>query len=231
MSDEVRVEIWNGAQLRSRMSAAMAVYAAAMAYSPLVGEQRGGFAASHSRYADFECRAAVIGPTDGEGSYRGVSGIDSTIVGIAYGYGSRPGQWWHDAVRRAVPHHLAQEWMYDAFELSELHVLPAYQGGGIGQRLLESLVAPVAHETVLLSTPEGPTRAFRLYRRLGFIDLARNYMFAGDGRPFAVLGARLPLVASDPSTGARPSTGSESQDARLSAHGEGAGPDQSARRV
>ena len=27
----------------------------------------------------------------------------------------------------------------------------------------------------------------------GFVDLARNYLFPGDARPFAVLGARLPL--------------------------------------
>jgi ribosomal protein S18 acetylase RimI-like enzyme len=46
---------------------------------------------------------------------------------------------------------------------------------------------------MLLSTPDADTRAFRLYRRFGFTDLARNYLFPGDARPFAVLGARLPL--------------------------------------
>ena len=48
---------------------------------------------------------------------------------------------------------------------------------------------------VLLSTPEGDTRAWRLYRSLGFVDLLRHYLFPGDARPFAVLGVRLPLVA------------------------------------
>ena len=42
-------------------------------------------------------------------------------------------------------------------------------------------------------TPDAETRAFRLYRDLGFVDLARNYLFPGDSRPFAVLGVRLPL--------------------------------------
>ena len=46
---------------------------------------------------------------------------------------------------------------------------------------------------MLLSTPDSDTRAFRLYRDTGFVDLARNYLFPGDARPFAVLGARLPL--------------------------------------
>jgi hypothetical protein len=51
---------------------------------------------------------------------------------------------------------------------------------------------------MLLSTPDADTRAFQLYRDLGFVDLRRSYLFPGDARPFAVLGARLPFgVASD----------------------------------
>ena len=48
---------------------------------------------------------------------------------------------------------------------------------------------------MLLSTPDADTRAFALYRRFGFVDLARHYLFPGDSRPFAVLGAHLPLPA------------------------------------
>jgi hypothetical protein len=47
---------------------------------------------------------------------------------------------------------------------------------------------------MLLSTPDIDTRAFRLYRHVGFVDLRRHYLFPGDVRPFAVLGARLPLA-------------------------------------
>jgi ribosomal protein S18 acetylase RimI-like enzyme len=47
---------------------------------------------------------------------------------------------------------------------------------------------------MLLSTPDSDTRAFRLYRDLGFVDLRRDYLFPGDSRPFAVLGATLPLT-------------------------------------
>jgi ribosomal protein S18 acetylase RimI-like enzyme len=48
----------------------------------------------------------------------------------------------------------------------------------------------------VLSTPEAPaedSRAWRLYRRLGFVDLLRQFHFPGDDRPFAVLGRPLPL--------------------------------------
>ena len=43
------------------------------------------------------------------------------------------------------------------------------------------------------STPDSDTKAFRLYHADGFVDLARGYHFPGDSRPFAILGARLPL--------------------------------------
>jgi ribosomal protein S18 acetylase RimI-like enzyme len=54
-------------------------------------------------------------------------------------------------------------------------------------------LAGIDSERVLLSTPEGPSRAWRLYRRVGFQDVLRHYQFAGDPRPFAVLGRTLPL--------------------------------------
>jgi ribosomal protein S18 acetylase RimI-like enzyme len=116
------------------------------------------------------------------------------MLGFGYGYTSLPGQWWHDLVRRAIAGD-ASPWLDSAFELSELHVLPAAQGAGLGERLLRSLADGLPHRTMVLSTPEGENRAWRLYRRMGFYDLARNHLFPGDSRPFGVLGARLPFSA------------------------------------
>jgi ribosomal protein S18 acetylase RimI-like enzyme len=51
-------------------------------------------------------------------------------------------------------------------------------------------------KTTLLSTPEADeqrSRAWRLYRRFGFVDVLRNFHFPGDDRPFAILGRALPL--------------------------------------
>jgi ribosomal protein S18 acetylase RimI-like enzyme len=84
----------------------------------------------------------------------------------------------------------------DYFELTELHVHPAAQGRGIGGTLLERLLRDRTERAVLLSTPEvtgEDNRAWRLYRRQGFTDVVRNFVFAGDNRPFAILGRRLPL--------------------------------------
>jgi ribosomal protein S18 acetylase RimI-like enzyme len=171
--------MWTGAQFAARVDDAMDIYVQAMNYPPHAGAQRAVTARRHAENEGFACRAAVLD--------------DGTLVGFGYGYTTLPGQWWHDLVRRAVPLALGERWLANAFELSELHVLPAYQGSGLGRRLLLELSAAIPHYAMLLSTPDADTRAFRLYQDLGFIDLRRHYLFPGDSRPFAVLGARLPL--------------------------------------
>ena len=87
----------------------------------------------------------------------------------------------------------ARRELADYFEITELHVHPNAQGRGIGKALLTELLSRVDAPRALLSTPEGPTRAWRLYRRLGFTDLLRHYHFTGDSREFAVLSRALPL--------------------------------------
>jgi ribosomal protein S18 acetylase RimI-like enzyme len=159
----------------------MAIYVLAMNYPGYAGSQRSVTTRRHATNRGFSCRAALR--------------ADGTLVGFGYGYTTASGQWWHDLVRKALSPSVAADWMSDAFELSEIHVLPTYQARGIGHRILVSLAAGVPHRSMLLSTPDADTRAFRLYRAMGFQDLARNYLFPGDARPFAVLGARLPLIS------------------------------------
>lgn len=157
---------------------AMAIYVAAMGYAPITGKQRASHVLAHAHYDSFRFRAAV--------------NEHSRLIGFGYGYTSSPGQWWNDLVRRAVGRQRAS-WLDHAFELSELHVSPASQGARVGESLLLSLADGLPHRTMVLSTPEGDNRAWRLYRRMGFVDLARHHLFPGDHRPFGVLGAALPL--------------------------------------
>jgi ribosomal protein S18 acetylase RimI-like enzyme len=177
--DAVRVEAWSSREFSARVEEAMAIYVRAMQYPTYTGKQRAVTARRHTTNEGFACRAAVVG--------------DDVLVGFAYGYTTARGQWWHDLVRKALRPEVGADWLTNAFELSELHVLPTYQGKGIGREVLCALAEALPHATILLSTPDQDTRAFRLYRDLGFVDLARHYLFPGDARPFAVLGARLPL--------------------------------------
>ena len=173
------------AEARERMPEAMSVYAEAMGYPPAAGQHRAGFALAHTRRPSFRAVAAL---GDGDGV-----GAPDELLGFGYGYAAAPGQWWHDQVRAALTPAVAQDWLRGAFELSELHVRPAYQGYGAGRALLRTLVDGLDQPAVLLSTPEGDTRAWRLYRSIGFVDLLRHHLFPGDARPFAVLGVRVPL--------------------------------------
>ena len=174
-----RVVAWSPEQFALRIDEAMEIYVRAMNYPSHAGSQRAVTARRHTEHHGFACRAALLD--------------DDTLVGFGYGYTTMPGQWWHDLVRRALDKAQPQEWLANAFELSELHVLPQFQGSGTGRIVLTELASSLAHRTMLLSTPDIDTRAFRLYRSLGFVDLRRHYLFPGDIRPFAVLGARLPL--------------------------------------
>jgi ribosomal protein S18 acetylase RimI-like enzyme len=177
--DDVRIVALTPNEFIQHADEAMAIYARAMGYSAQTGVQRAITARRHAGNAGFACRVA--------------EDLDGTLLGFGYGYTTQPGQWWHDLVRRALSTG-DEGWLHDAFELSEMHVLPSAQGAGLGRRILEALSTDIDHEAMLLSTPDSDTRAFRLYRSMGFVDLARNYLFPGDSRPFAVLGAQLPLV-------------------------------------
>jgi ribosomal protein S18 acetylase RimI-like enzyme len=136
---------------------------------------------------------------------------DGMLAGFAYGFHGQSGQWWHDMVAgalaagpgagysdQAAPGDLGMDrtaaaWLDDSFEIAELHVLPPYQGMGIGRSLLLSLASGRQERTALLSTADAPTRARRLYRGVGFTDLLTGFRFSGSEPPYAVLGARLPL--------------------------------------
>ena len=174
-----RVVAWSSDQFALRVDEAMDIYVHAMRYPSHAGSQRAVTARRHTAHHGFACRAALL--------------EDGTLVGFGYGYTTTPGQWWHDLVRKALDRSQAHEWLGNAFELSELHVLPDFQGSGTGRILLTELASSLSHDAMLLSTPDSTTRAFRLYRSLGFVDLRRHYLFPGDIRPFAVLGAHLPL--------------------------------------
>ncbi len=175
----MRVQPWSPADLRHNIEEAVKIYCAAMEYPAATGAQRKGYILVHT----------------GREGFRGMGAYDEgKVVGFAYGYTGAPGQWWHDEVTRGLAPAMGARWLHDAFELCELHVSPAHQGHGIGHELLVRLLDGCPQQTVVLSTPEGQSRAWRLYRRLGFVDVRRHHCFAGDDREFAVLGRRLPLV-------------------------------------
>jgi len=115
------------------------------------------------------------------------------LVGYTYGTDCFEGQWWFDQVRRALIAGGHGSWVEDAHAVTELHVLPGYQGRGIGYGLLTRLLASTELPIALLSTYDLVSAARRLYRQVGFQDLVTGFRFGVTAQPFALMGAHLPL--------------------------------------
>jgi ribosomal protein S18 acetylase RimI-like enzyme len=178
----MRLVAWTPDDLARRLDDVIDVYGQAMGYPSDLLEARRGYIAGHVRRPGFRA-VATLDP-------------NGTLLGFGYGYTSAHGQWWHDQVRTALRREARKSWLADCFEVVELHVRPNAQGHGLGAAQLRALLTMAAGRTVLLSTPEADeqrSRAWRLYRRFGFVDVLRNFYFPGDDRAFAILGRTLPL--------------------------------------
>ncbi|WP_405090549.1 GNAT family N-acetyltransferase [Micromonospora sp. NBC_01392] len=185
----MRLVRWTPDDLVRRLDDVVAVYGEAMGYRADLLEARRGYIATHVRRPGFRAVASLT--TEGR------------LAGFGYGYLGATGQWWHDQVYRALNAQARQRWLARPFEVVELHVRPPAQGHGVGARQLRALLTMAEGDTTLLSTPEADeqaSRAWRLYRRFGFVDVLRHFHFPGDERPFGVLGRDLPLPAPEPGT-------------------------------
>ena len=195
-------------EMERRLGAALSVYVDAMRYPRGTENQRAAMWLEHIRRPGWKGVAVLEVPEnpgfdDPQAAHvPSVAELsDAPLLGVAYGYPGAPGQWWQQQValgmqRCGLPPADIARLMESYFELTELHIHPRAQGRGLGEALARRLLADRSERNVLLSTPEGngePNRAWRLYRRLGFIDIIRRYHFAGDPRAFAILGRALPL--------------------------------------
>ncbi len=188
------------ADMERRLTDALGVYVDAMRYPRGTEDQRASMWLEHTRRTGWKAVAAVeVADSADSAPTADLSG--ARIVGVAYGYCGGPDQWWQQQVvaglqRVGADRSRITELMTSYFELTELHISPRAQGRGLGEALTRRLLAGRQESHVLLSTPEingESNRAWRLYRRLGFTDVIRGYHFAGDPRPFAILGRSLPL--------------------------------------
>lgn len=189
-------------EFRAAIRELVTVYAAAMNAPQRLLGGREAIMDRHAANPGFRCLMATAG---------------GALAGFTYGFHGENGQWWHDMVAGALAvdpdtgysnqaayagrssgrawDRAAAAWLDDSFEIAELHVLPHYQGMGIGRSLLLTLTAGRQERTAVLSTADAPTLARRLYRGVGFTDLLTGFRFSGSEPPYAVMGAWLPLCA------------------------------------
>lgn len=169
-------------RFRLLASQAATVYGAAMRRSPEIVVQRRDIIAGHTSYRGFVA-AGVFDPPPPDD--------DGQLVGFGYGYLGAVGQWWHDVVASALGRGGSKRWLRDGFELAELHVLPEFQGRGLGRALLLDVLSRTDAKHVVLSTPDIDSPARALYRSHGFADLVCDFYFPGSSEAYAIMGADL----------------------------------------
>jgi ribosomal protein S18 acetylase RimI-like enzyme len=123
----------------------------------------------------------------------GATSSSGRLVGFVYGMPNDRAQWWSSVVEPYLRRAGNEGWLDDSFTITELHVLPAYQGHGIGRRLITTLTDAAVEPRSILSAIDTDSPARILYRKLGYRDLARRVLFPSAPSPYAVMGAVLPL--------------------------------------
>lgn len=117
--------------------------------------------------------------------------VGPVIVGFAYGAPTDIAWKWTQMIASRIPPLDRESWLGASFAISELYVLPDYQGRGLGRRLATMLCESATEARALLTTPAAALHARSLYYSLGFTDLGDSIRSASG--EFALMGAPLPL--------------------------------------
>lgn len=121
---------------------------------------------------------------------------DAGLAGFCYGYRGEPGQYWHDAVARAVPRPEADRWFGSCREIAELHVRPDVQGRGLGRALLRGALDGAAERSAALSVLDATDSPARhLYEAEGFTAVLPGFRFPGNPLSYAVMAKLLADVS------------------------------------
>lgn len=124
----------------------------------------------------------------------GATAPDGRLLGFVYGMPNDRAHWWSTVVEPYLRSAALDHWLDNSFTITELHVHPAHQHRGIGRALITRITDDAREPRSILSAIDTESPARRLYRSLGYQDLARRVLFPSAPTPYAVMGARLPLM-------------------------------------
>ncbi|MER6532093.1 GNAT family N-acetyltransferase [Streptomyces sp. NPDC001508] len=130
--------------------------------------------------------------------------VAGRLVGFVYGMPNDRTHWWSTVVEPYLRAQGHDQWLDDSFVITELHVHPRYQNRGIGRALIITITDGAAEPRSILSAIDTDSPARGLYHSLGYQDLARQVLFPSAPRPYAVMGAPLPLRRRRPGMDFRP---------------------------
>ncbi|MET8169719.1 GNAT family N-acetyltransferase [Streptomyces sp. NPDC005329] len=120
--------------------------------------------------------------------------VRDRLVGFVYGMPNDRTHWWSTVVQPYLRAQGNEHWLDDSFVITELHVHPAHQNRGAGRALITTITDTATQPRSILSAIDTDSPARALYHSLGYQDLARRVLFPSAPRPYAVMGASLPLL-------------------------------------
>ncbi|MEV5310178.1 MULTISPECIES: GNAT family N-acetyltransferase [unclassified Streptomyces] len=123
----------------------------------------------------------------------GATTSDGLLAGFVYGMPNSRTHWWSTVVEPYLRAQGNDGWLDDSFVITELHVHPRHQNRGIGRALITTITDSATEPRSILSAIDTDSPARGLYHSLGYQDLARRVVFPSAPRPYAVMGAPLPL--------------------------------------
>ncbi|WAU84557.1 GNAT family N-acetyltransferase [Streptomyces sp. Qhu-G9] len=118
---------------------------------------------------------------------------DGRLAGFVYGMPNDRTHWWSTVVEPYLRGQGYDDWLDHSFVITELHVHPDFQNRGIGRALITTITDSATEPRSILSAIDTESPARGLYRSLGYEDLARQVLFPSAPKPYAVMGAPLPL--------------------------------------
>ncbi|MFJ8233808.1 GNAT family N-acetyltransferase [Streptomyces sp. NPDC094448] len=146
-------------------------------------------------HAEVEVRRPIVQRHLLQPGARGFAALTGTgrLVGFVYGMPNSRAHWWSTVVEPYLRATGSEPWLDGSFVITELHVHPRFQGRGLGRGLITAITDGAAEPRSILSAIDTESPARALYRSLGYRDLARRVHFPSAPRPYAVMGAPLPL--------------------------------------
>ncbi|MFE3635065.1 GNAT family N-acetyltransferase [Streptomyces cellostaticus] len=165
--------------LAAHVDEALSVQALAFGLGPEEVAVRRQIVQRHMQYPG----ARALGATTAQGH----------LVGFVYGMPNSRGHWWSTVVEPYLRAGRNEFWLDDSFVITELHVHPDHQNRGVGRRLITTLTDGAREPRSILSAIDTESPARGLYHSLGYVDLARQVHFPSAAKPYAVMGAPLPL--------------------------------------
>ncbi|WP_053220198.1 GNAT family N-acetyltransferase [Virgibacillus senegalensis] len=105
--------------------------------------------------------------------FKAVKAVDEggSIVGMAYGYTSVPGQFYRSRLEPLLSEEERYKWLESCFEFVELAVDPPFRRQRVGSGLHDALLNGLPHDASVLTTERANYPAKRLYKSRGWVGI------------------------------------------------------------